>query len=132
MANPYPTGTFTRQETPSLAWRTNNQDVAHPAGTAGGQRDNAGNTWILFFLFIRRNTRSTAIAPYRVAGGLDFELSKDLLVGIGASGGRTTLDVNSGGFSGMLSDGGGGVYGLGHGRGAGTGFRLLPGSLCRR
>jgi len=27
LANPYPTGTFTRQETPSLAWRTNKKTV---------------------------------------------------------------------------------------------------------
>ena len=47
-----------------------------------------------------------------LAGGMDFELSKNLLVGLGVSGGRTTLDVNSGGFSGLLSGGGGGVYGL--------------------
>ncbi|MCX7108607.1 MAG: autotransporter outer membrane beta-barrel domain-containing protein [Proteobacteria bacterium] len=75
---------------PSRVWLTANGGTGHIDGDVGKL---TANSWGL-------------------AGGLDFELSKDLLVGIGASGGRTTLDVNSGGFSGLLSGGGGGVYGL--------------------
>ncbi|MFZ4702531.1 MAG: hypothetical protein ACOYMG_21005, partial [Candidatus Methylumidiphilus sp.] len=50
----------------SLKIRFNKLDFEQSIYLAGGQGYKAGYSRILFFLFIRRNTRSTAIAPYRV------------------------------------------------------------------
>ena len=78
------------QDKASGAWLTANGGTGHINGDVGKL---TANTWGL-------------------AAGMDRELSKYLLVGVGVSGGRTSMNDNEGGVSGVLSSGGAGGYGL--------------------
>ena len=78
------------QDKASGAWLTANGGTGHINGDVGKL---TANVWGL-------------------AGGMDRELSKYLLVGFGVSGGRTSMNDSDGGVSGVLSSGGAGGYGL--------------------